>query len=54
MDAEANHSTTAMQLRFACGTILASLAAGVLVKEHVPGNHIAAFHSFIDQQLWRE
>eukprot|EP00439_Symbiodinium_sp_Y106_P036742 s451_g4.t1 len=38
-----------MQLRFACGTILASLAAGVLVKEHVPGNHIAAFHSFIDQ-----
>ncbi|CAE7934895.1 CTSS [Symbiodinium necroappetens] len=38
-----------MQLRFACGTILASLAAGVLVKEHVPGHHIAAFHSFIDQ-----
>ena len=45
------HLPTAMQLQIAYGALLLALAAGVVVKEHVPGNHIAAFHSFIDQQL---
>ncbi|CAE7222785.1 RDL2 [Symbiodinium natans] len=37
-----------MQLQLAY-IVLVPLAAGVLVKDHVPGDHIAAFHSFIDQ-----
>ena len=48
LHAEAN-LPTAMQLQLAYGAVLVALAAGVVVKEHVPGHHIAAFHSFIDE-----